>query len=230
MPVDARIKTTERVAAQSAVSASPQLMVLGLALAGCSSTLLYTEPPPTKPIRTARPSHGAAIGDPARASAHPCRLQRRLRGCQARSACSTRRSQKLVAASERPDMQLPRHHPQLAGGQRLRAADRTALRHARPDRARQRHLRARLGAVARNVARDRAATPPCARTRPARSRWSTRVVHRPAAAIRRPARWRSPNPRSSSRASRARRNSRPTASASASRRAPATTLTARCGS
>ncbi len=62
---------------------------------------------------------------------------------------------KLVAASERPDLQLPRHHAQRRVGQRLRAAERAALRHARADRARQRHLRARLGAVARDVACDR---------------------------------------------------------------------------
>ena len=49
-------------------------------------------------------------------------------------------------------------------------------------------------------------------------------------ATRKKARWRSPNRNWRWRASRAPRNSRPTPSASASPRGPATTLTARCGS
>ena len=136
---------------------------------------------------------------------------------------------KLVAASERPDLQVPGHHPQLAGGQRLRAAERPALRHARPDRARQRQLRARLGAGARDGARDRAPRrDPRGPGAPGRAGEPRR--HRPARAIRSSARWRSPSPRSRSRASRARRNSRPTASASASPRAPASIPTAPCAS
>ena len=62
---------------------------------------------------------------------------------------------KLVAASERPELKIRGHHPQLARGQRLRAAERPALRHPRPRRARQRQLRARLGAGARDGACDR---------------------------------------------------------------------------
>ncbi len=68
--------------------------------------------------------------------------------------------------------------------------------------------------------------PRSARTRRARPRWSA-ASSPTCSAIRRSARWRSPNRRSRWRASRARRNSRPTASASASRRAPASIPTAR---
>ena len=63
---------------------------------------------------------------------------------------------RLVAASERPDIALQGDDPQFARRQRLRAADRPALRDARAAGARQRHLRARLGALARDGARDRA--------------------------------------------------------------------------
>ena len=92
----------------------------------------------------------------ARASAHPGRLQRRLRGRRARSPAQPdgRQARRRVRAAGHA---LRRHHPELAVGQRLRAADRPALRHARADRARQRHLRAGLGARPRDVARDRAA-------------------------------------------------------------------------
>ena len=90
-----------------------------------------------------------------------------------------------------------RHHPQFAGDQRLRAADRPALRHARPDRARQRQLRTCLGAVARDGARHR---PPRRDPRgpgaPGRDGHPRR--HRPAARSASSARWRWPNRKSRS--------------------------------
>ena len=71
-------------------------------------------------------------------------------------ALLTQTVERLVAASERPNLKYKVDHPQLAGDQRLRAAERPALRDARAARARQRHLRARLGAGARDGACDRA--------------------------------------------------------------------------
>ena len=62
---------------------------------------------------------------------------------------------KLVACLRAAGAEIRGHHPQLARGQRLRAAERPALRHPRPRRACQRQLRARLGAGARDGACDR---------------------------------------------------------------------------
>ena len=59
---------------------------------------------------------------------------------------------RLVAASDRPGPGLQGDHPQFRRGERLRAADRPALRDARPDRAGQRHLRIVLGAEPRDGA------------------------------------------------------------------------------
>ena len=96
----------------------------------------------------------AVAGPAARAPAHPRRLWRRLRG---RAAAGHARQDRREAGGgvRAAGPEVPGHHPQLARGQRLRAADRPALRHPRPDRARQRQLRARLGAGARDGARDR---------------------------------------------------------------------------
>ncbi len=55
-----------------------------------------------------------------------------------------------------PGPQIPRHHPQFAGDQCLRAAERASLYLARADRAGQRQGRTRLGAGARDGPRDRA--------------------------------------------------------------------------
>ena len=44
---------------------------------------------------------------------------------------------RLVAASERPEPEIPGDYSQFAGDQRVRAAQRPPLRHARADRARQ---------------------------------------------------------------------------------------------
>ena len=90
---------------------------------------------------------GSVAGDPARAPAHPCRLRRRLQRCTARGrARPDRAAPWWRRRSARTCIQG--HRPQLAIGQCLRAAQRAALRHPRPDRARQRFLRACLRAGA----------------------------------------------------------------------------------
>ena len=208
-------------------AASLRAMALGLVLAGCSSTLLYTEAP-TKPIRTAPPS----TEPPSATQREHQRILAAYNGAYEDPKLEGLLNYTVAKARGRiraAGHAIPRHDPEFAGGERLRAADRAALHHARADRARQRHLRAGVGPVARDVACDRQPRRRCARTRPARSRWSP--ASSPTwAAIRRPARLRSPNPRSSLRASRARRSWRPTASASASPRGPDTIPTARCAS
>ena len=137
--------------------------------------------------------------------------------------------EKLVAASERPDLRyrvtilnspavnafaLPTGQLYVTRGLIALANDTSELASVLSHE--MSHVIARHAAIREDQARQVALV--------------SRVVQRRAAAIRKPARWRSPNRRSRWRASRARRNSRPTASASASRRAPATIPTARCAS
>ena len=78
-------------------------MVLGLVLGGCSSTLLYTEAP-TKPIRTARPS----TEPPSATQREHQRILAAYNGAYEDPKLEGLLNytvQKLVAASERPDMQ-----------------------------------------------------------------------------------------------------------------------------
>ena len=225
--MDAASRHRKPVAAQSAVLASPQSWCSasrwGAALRPCST-------PRRRPSRSGR--HGRPRSRHRRPSAStsaslpPTTAPTRMPSSK---ACSITRSQKLVAASERPDMQysvtilnspavnafaLPTGQLYVTRGLIALANDTSELASVLS------HEMSHVIASHAAMREDRG--PPASRWSPASSpTWS---------AIRRSARWRSPNPRSSSRASRARRNSRPTASASASRRAPATTLTAQCAS
>ena len=143
-------------------SDADRLIAAALALAACSGDRIFGDhqtlmggdttasiAPSTVEIRRRAPRR------PARAPAHPRRLWRRLRGLAARGRGHHHGQppgRRLRAAGPH----LQGDDPQLARRQRLRAADRPALRHARPARARQRQCRARLRAVARDGARDRA--------------------------------------------------------------------------
>ncbi len=192
-------------------------LALGLLLAGCTSTPDNQQV--SLPVPQAAAQADDAAGGGARAPAHPRLLWRHLRERQA--ASDDRQDRGSAGGGIRaagPEIQGD--HPQFARDQRLRAAERPPLRHARADRARQRQGRARLGAGARNGPRDRA---PCRDPRgpgapggadqPRGQRRAQRSADGRAGARQIEARrWRP---------SRARRNSRPTASASASRRAPA---------
>ena len=127
---------------------------LALLLAGCSSALLSIGAPPGSLPEAPRQAQQQPQ-PPAPTSREHQRILAAYNGAYDDPKLEGLLNQmvaKLVAASERPDV----HYPQLGGDQRLRAADRAALRNARIDRAGQRHVGARLGALPRNVARDRA--------------------------------------------------------------------------
>ena len=96
-----------------------------------------------------------APGRGARAPAHPRGLRRRSTTDPRLQAHARQHRRQAGRGLRAAGPELPGHHPQLARGQRLRAAERPALRHARADRARQRQFRTRLGAGARDGARDR---------------------------------------------------------------------------
>ena len=99
---------------------------------------------------------GARRAGRARASAHSGGLWRRLSEPAAAGAAAA--DGREAGRGLRPaGSALPRHHPEFAGRQRLRAAERQPLCDARAARARQRYRRTCLGAQPRDGARDRAA-------------------------------------------------------------------------
>ena len=144
------------------------------------------------------------------------------------ASTTTTSSSRRVARDRRADRRrlrpagpaLPHHHPQLAGGQRLRAARRLSLRHARAPGARQRFVRGRRGARPRDGACHRQ---PRHRAPEQGAERGDRQPRRHRRARRRAGSSRSPRASARSRASRASRSSRPTRSASRPSAGPATT-------
>ena len=215
----AELKPTEGASRRLAGAA---LAAAALMLAACTASAPPVETPASLPPPAIKPAEAEI--SPATQREHQ-RILAAYGGVYndpraARHARADRRPAGRRVGAARPA--LPGHDPQFAGGQRLRAADRPALCDPRPasrspttnpssppcSSHEMAHVIARHAAIREEQARQAALV----------SRVVTDVLSDPADA----ARWRSPSRRSRWRASRARRNSKPTASASASPRAPAT--------
>jgi hypothetical protein len=198
-------------------------LLIGAFLAGCTAT--SGTGGPTAAIfggDLERPASGAAHRQRG-AQPHRRRLRRHLPRPQGRAGAGADRQPHRGGIGQAGSA-LSHHHPQRAGGQRLRAPRRLSLRHARPARARQRFVRGGGGAGPRDGARDRQPRHRSARTRRATRRSSAAPS---ATSIPTAASWRLPPASARSPASRSSRSSRPTPSASGPSARPATTRSPR---